>query len=236
MISHSPPTIDRVKLSSNDRFITTITLFASEPLDSERAVDGANYRIVSPGNDRELGTTDDISLAPAAVAYDAVTNSVLVTPADKKGRLGLNRLFEIVVSSPASGGAAGLTDAAGNSLDGDRDGATGGSYVARLGRGNDRLTYRDRTGDTVSLAINRGIMDLLLGADGEAIHLNLHGGPGLSTLTSRVRSRSLQPSTTTLRLLSGTDGIQLSLPLAGFQIDQFSVAALDELLVSGSLT
>lgn len=232
----TPPTIDRVKLNSNDRLITEIIIFASESLDPDRAADVANYHLIAPGNDRELGTPDDVSSVPTSAVYDAAAGTVLLVPAGGPSKLYLNQLFEIIVTSPANPDAAGITDLAGNALDGDRNETAGGDYVAFLARSNDRLAYRDRSGDTVSLMITRGVMDLLLGADGEAIHLSLHDGPGTSALTGRVRTRNNNPSTTTIRLVTGTDGIQGSLLSNAFDIEHLSAAAVDALLASGKLS
>jgi hypothetical protein len=228
----TPPTIDRVTLSSNDRFVTQILLSTSELLDPARAAQVSNYRIVTAGRDGRFGTSDDVSSVPASATYDPAAATIALGPGN---RLPLNQLFEIVVTSPASPAAAGVTDVAGNALDGDRNAIQGGNYTALLARGNNRLTYLDRTGDTVTLTITRGIMDLLLGADGEAVHLSLHDGPGASSLTGRVRTRGNAASTTTIRLVTGMTGIQSSLPPTEFRFTGSSSAAIDELLAAGEL-
>jgi Ca2+-binding RTX toxin-like protein len=232
----APPTIDRVKLNSNDRVITEIVLIASESLDPVRATDVTNYRLIGAGNDDELGTADDVSAQPASAVYDAATHAVRLTPKGGINRLTLNRLFGIVVSSPSSTSTTGLTDLAGNPLDGDRDDSPGGDFVASAGRSKDRLLYHDSTGDTVALTISRGSMDLLVGASGEAIHLSLHDGPGVTALTTRVRNHRNAPSTTTIQLVSGAAGIQVLLPPTAFLIQRLAESAVDDLLASGDLS
>jgi uncharacterized repeat protein (TIGR01451 family) len=107
---------------------TRLVLTFSEPMDPARAIDLRNYRLVAPGRDGRLGTRDDRPIRLRAATYDPARRSVTLFPAR---RFPLRLRVQLTVDGPR---APGLTDVAGNLLDGDGDGPQGGSYAARSRR------------------------------------------------------------------------------------------------------
>jgi uncharacterized repeat protein (TIGR01451 family) len=107
---------------------TRLVLTFSEGLDPARAGDLAQYRLVGSGRDGRLGTSDDRAIALRSVLYDASKNTVVLRP---RRQLSLFRTYRLTVSGATP---SGVTDLAGNLLDGDGDGRPGGDYVARINR------------------------------------------------------------------------------------------------------
>ena len=105
---------------------TRLVFTFSEQLDPSRAVDLANYRVTAPGPDGRFGTRDDRPIRLLAAYYDAATFSVTLLPAR---RLNWHLRFLIIVNGST---ATGITDLAGNLLDGNGDGKPGGDVVAIL--------------------------------------------------------------------------------------------------------
>ena len=106
---------------------TRLVLTFSEPMDAARAVNLRNYRLVAPGPDGRLGTRDDRPLHLRAARYDPARLSVTLSPLR---RVPLRLRVQLTIDGP---GTPGLTDAAGNALEG--NGRPGGAYVVRSGRG-----------------------------------------------------------------------------------------------------
>jgi uncharacterized repeat protein (TIGR01451 family) len=98
---------------------TRLVLTFSEALNPVRATDLVNYRLTGP--------TGGVVRILSAV-YDPVTQTVTLQPAR---RLSLHRTFRLIVTS---GSTTGVTDLAGNALDGDGDGSPGGAFVGRINR------------------------------------------------------------------------------------------------------
>lgn len=106
-----------------------IRIAFSEPLNAARARDLGAYTLVDAGPDQRLGTRDDRRLALRAAEYDPVARLVTLSVAR---RLPRRRHFQLAI---AGNGPAGLTDGAGNMLDGDGDGRPGGDYRVVLRTG-----------------------------------------------------------------------------------------------------
>ncbi|MBX6313982.1 MAG: DUF11 domain-containing protein, partial [Isosphaeraceae bacterium] len=108
---------------------TRLVLTFSEDLDPARAANLANYRLVAAGRDRRFGTRDDLVIGLRSASYDPAARAVTLSP---NRRLSLFQTFQLTAIGT---GPRGLTDRAGNLLDGDGDGRPGGDFVARFGRG-----------------------------------------------------------------------------------------------------
>ena len=103
----------------------------SEDLNAATAEDLANYVLTLPGRDNRFGTGDDGIDDIRTARYDAATRTVTLTP---RRRFSALRFARLLVNGTAP---RGLTDVAGNLLDGNRDGQPGGDYVATFkGVGN----------------------------------------------------------------------------------------------------
>ena len=101
---------------------TRLQLAFSAPLDRATAANTNNYQIVDLGPDGRIGTRDDRVVKVRSAAYAASAQTVTLKPAH---RLSFFRHYLVTVRATAPGG---LTDAAGNLLDGNRDGRAGGDY------------------------------------------------------------------------------------------------------------
>jgi hypothetical protein len=92
-----------------------VVLTFDKPLDPATAQDVGNYRITGPRGRR---------IRIAAVAYDPSSLTVTISP---RGRLDLYRTYRLtVVGTPPTG----VTDTAGNLLDGALNGYPGSNFVA----------------------------------------------------------------------------------------------------------
>ena len=80
----------------------------------------------------------------ASAKYDPSTDTVTLTPASP---LALNQIYQINVN-----GAGTITDIAGNRLDGDANGRSGGSFSGTFGYGR-TLSYADNNNDLVSFSL-----------------------------------------------------------------------------------
>jgi hypothetical protein len=78
-----------------------------------------------------------------SVSYDPAARAVTIRPARL---LNLNRVFQLVVNGTST---VGLTDLAGNALDGDADGRPGGDFTGRI----DRASLAEVPSDTARLAL-----------------------------------------------------------------------------------
>ncbi len=121
---------------------TRITLGFNADLDPTRAENPANYRLISPGKDKTLGTRDDVVVPIVSATYDEATQTVTLAP-----RYRLN-WYDFAQVRVMSGGASGLIDTDGRALDGDRNGQPGTDFIARFARGvyfdlADRLARAD---------------------------------------------------------------------------------------------
>jgi uncharacterized repeat protein (TIGR01451 family) len=124
----TPPIVVALVRLGYHRQPTRLVISFSEPMDPARAVDLRNDRLVSPGPDGRFGTRDDRHVRLIAARYDPARRAVLLRPARRLPRW---IRFQLTIDGP---GTLGMADAAGNLLDGDRDGRPGGTFVARFGR------------------------------------------------------------------------------------------------------
>jgi uncharacterized repeat protein (TIGR01451 family) len=121
-----PPTVSFVERQGNSRQINRLVVHFSEAIPRSVATERRSYQIVSAGRDRKLGTRDDTLLPFYPPLYDPSSNAVLLRPYFS---LSLNSNYMLVVLGT---GRYALTDAAGNTLDGNRNGDAGGNFVARI--------------------------------------------------------------------------------------------------------
>ena len=118
-----------------------------------------------------------------------------------------------------------ITDPSGMKLDGEFNGhfpsgntIAGGDFIALEGRGAS-LTYADLNGDSVSLNLTGGVMELLRSAGGEGELLRLiNTVAGTSALNGNVVMNGSGDGTTTLNAISGLTGVTNNLPPAKFII------------------
>ena len=119
----APPTIVDQKLVATARGISRIILTFSQDMDPSQAGNPANYRLFVGRHDS--GPT----VAIASAVYNIIARSVTLTPATP---LKIGRFYHITANGD---GAPGLTDNAGNVLDGDANGLADGIYSALVARG-----------------------------------------------------------------------------------------------------
>ncbi len=230
----TPPTITGLGfLPGGTQPISAFVLAFSEPLAvsvNSNPNSVANYRLFNAGKDKRFGTADDKLLPLRSAAYNAATNSVTVTPTKA---IKANQFFRLVVL-----GAGLLTDLTGNHIDGDGNGTGGDDFRTDRGRGT-RLKYTDRDGDSVTLTIAGGVIDLVLAADGEGRDLTLSGTTAASVLSGTVKPRrnpTPQNGVTTLQRVTGLGAGQNRLANPPFGIPPGNIAAqvVDEALRQSS--
>jgi hypothetical protein len=132
----SGPKVVNIQASVSRGHVKALVLTFNEALDLTRATNLANYRLVSPGRDRRFGTRDDQTIALRTPVYDPVAHTVTLTP---RRKLSTSGQLELTVIGTSPGG---VTDRAGNLLNGNGDGHTPGNFVriinprtlARLGQ------------------------------------------------------------------------------------------------------
>lgn len=206
--------------------IGSVRLVFSEPLDPRMAVELWNYdgQVVGADSDGRFGTRDDRSLRLAHASYDEGSRSVTLTPAVP---LPPNGLYRVRINRPLATGAAaqGVTDRAGNQLDGDGDGQPGGSFEAAFGLGT-RLAYVDRDGDQVRLQLQRGeAMAIWLAGDGTVRRWDLLGAmPGRSRVTGTIRRSRGSDGRTRLPAPGGASGVAFGLKRPAFVVGSVPVA------------
>ena len=115
----TPPMILAQRLTVTRTGITGIVLTFSEALDADLAEAPNNYGLRSAGRDGVVGTADDSTVALSSIRYDAGRRTVTLTP-NRPLKLGV--FYQVTVNGT---GAPGVTDTAGNVLDGDRNTETG---------------------------------------------------------------------------------------------------------------
>ena len=151
-----PPTVERVDLVSDPtgRFINSVVLLFSEPLNGAAAEHLANYQVFSsPGHDRLWNNRADntpVRITRARHVPGSDGSTVILDLETGRRGVRLNTLFQIIVSP-----TAGLSDRAGNLLDGNQDGVAGDEYATVIGMGT-RLTYVEPDKDKVTLSVKHG--------------------------------------------------------------------------------
>jgi hypothetical protein len=126
----SPPTVDalrttRISSGKRRRARDAIVVTYSKAMVPRGAGAVGAYRLVSAGRDRRFGTRDDRTKPLRSATYDPATRSVTLMTS---GRLQLRQPLKLVINSST------VVDAALNTLDGDRDGRSGGDYNGLFGR------------------------------------------------------------------------------------------------------
>jgi uncharacterized delta-60 repeat protein len=119
------PTVTRLRRQGIHREPSRLVVTFSEPLDAASAGNPGNYRLirVSPAALRPVAGRP---VPIRAAVYDPATWSVTLVP---RGPLSAHRRYALTIN----GRAGGLTDRAGNPLDGDRDGTPGGDAAIAFG-------------------------------------------------------------------------------------------------------
>ncbi len=115
-----PPTVVGLQDVGVRHQPTTLVLTFSQPMDSARAEDPANYRLVSAGPDHRLGTRDDRVIRVRWARYDAASQSVTLRLMPGQPR---PRTLWLTVAGTSPGG---LTNADGTPLAGVGTGGAGG--------------------------------------------------------------------------------------------------------------
>jgi hypothetical protein len=176
------PALQDVQRLGFHRQPTQTTLTFNEPLNPSSAVTLSNYEIIATSPDGRFGTRDDRAIRIKSARYDATTNTVTLNPAR---RLDLHRRYELIVNGSMP---TGITDMAGNLLDGAANGKPGSNYVVVLrGFGPDepgrpfRKLIRDQHGGKPmsSRRVN-------LRASSRVVH-QTHAGPAHSTPQHSLR-------------------------------------------------
>lgn len=127
----TPPTILAQRLIVSRQAITGIVLTFSTPMDPVQAEALNNYRLRLSGKSGLPGAPEGPTIPLASAVYDARRRTVTLT---LKQSLTLGRFYQITVNGQ---GASGMTDTAGNVLDGDRNGLPDGIYESLIGRGTE---------------------------------------------------------------------------------------------------
>jgi hypothetical protein len=195
-VDRVPPRVVDVRLISGPRGIDRIEVEFSEPMRPETVIP-ANFRVVSAGRDGRLGTRDDRVIP---------IRSVLYTPGSTTATLILGRTVPRGQFLQVSF-LAGLTDRAGNRLDGNGDGIPGDDFVQSIGQAS-TLRYQDADGDLVTLTLRGGGSLQLVGTPvggrltGVSV-LVVNPRPFGSAISGSVRRAGGGDGTTTLESIRG---------------------------------
>ncbi len=213
------PVVQGISLVDGPTGIAALVVQFNEPLDPTRADNVANYGyfVVSAGSDGIFGTLDDFSVKLAAAAYDPSSDRSILVPA---APLPFNVVYQIVLNGNANALlGTGLSDTAGNLLDGAANGGAGAAYVARFAQGNS-VRYTDASGNLVTLSLNRGLLDLRLAANGAVQSLALESTTPRKSVLSGTVSRFFPGSNgrTTIPTISGAQGVSILLKRSQFSI------------------
>jgi hypothetical protein len=114
--------VEQVDPPRRRRGSTRLVLTFNRALMASTARNRAFYRLVTAGRDRRFGTRDDRATPLASVALD---NTGQIVTLALRSRLNRRVAYRLIVS-------AGVTDTGGSPLDGDGDGAPGGSATVSL--------------------------------------------------------------------------------------------------------
>jgi hypothetical protein len=158
----TPPTLVGVRIEGTPRETFAVVLTFSEPLDPVRAQRVSNYQIARARTRCEINPLpdpdpfDDVicfdrrqSIEIDAATYDDAARTVTLVP--RNAFNAAVRMRRLRVSADAE---RGVTDAAGNRLDGNQNGTPGGrgSFKIRFSTGR-KVTYREPDGDRVTLRV-----------------------------------------------------------------------------------
>jgi hypothetical protein len=195
----TPPTVVGVRILGTSRETAAVMVTFSEPLDVARAQQVGNYKISrkqsnddsgffsSPFGDDESEGRQTIKLD--AATYDDATLTVTLVPHEAFN--GAKRFRRLRIDADTG---TGVTDAAGNLLDGDDNGEPGerAFYKLRFKEGRS-VSYKEADGDRVKLRVTGpGTVSVLERLDD---HKRMIGGAAQVILSD---------DTTSLTVLSGT--------------------------------
>jgi hypothetical protein len=220
----SGPRVTGVRLGGSAT-VSNVVITVSESLVPSTAGDVKNFSLLGSGKDKRLGTRDDKAIAIRSAVYDAALDTITLTP---KKAIAMNQLVQLGVKSS-------VRDLAGNALDGDRDGRSGGDMSAIVGRGT-QLAFTDSSGDQVSLGLTGGGAMELLAAGGTIQHLRLAGATGSSLLTGNVARSLGGDGKVTVEAISGLGSARNTLQInAAFDVHQVKTDVIDLLLASATM-
>jgi hypothetical protein len=213
--------------------VAGLALTFSEPMNAARAANVGNYAdfITTPGADGVIGTWDDGSIAISAVVYKAAQQQAVLI---FKAPLPFGTFAQVVLNRDAGiVPGRGLTDLAGNLLDGTGTGRSPGTPCVTSFAAGRVLRYTDSAGDAVTLTLSgagSGMMALQRNAAGDAQVLRIIGATAPGTLTGSVLGpiigrRRVAPSTVVIPTIAGTAGISVRLG-APFRVGGISATAV----------
>jgi hypothetical protein len=205
----TPPTVIGVRILGTPRETTGVVVTFGESLDAVQAQRVGAYRISrehsgddsgffsTPFDDDSTGGQQSIKLD--AANYDDATHTVTLVPHETfKGQKRFRRLR---INADVG---TGVTDVAGNLLDGDEDGQAGGRafYKLRFNEGRS-VSYQEADGDRVKLRVTGpGTVSVLRRLDD---HKRMIGGAAQAILSDDTSSSTVLSGT--VKRGHGGDGI-----------------------------
>jgi uncharacterized repeat protein (TIGR01451 family) len=187
----TPPQVSRLTMSGSSRWINSVALTFSAPLDPVCAVNPANFTLVNLAGGGQ-------PIAVGAPQYDPTTHTVTLVPVSP---LPSGRYYEVIAqgTSPAA-----IRSIAGTLLDGSGNGTPGSSYVAMFAQGT-KLQYTDGAGNRVTLKLTGpGYLQQVRTAAGDGVVLNVEGEvPHRTKLSGSVRGPARRPGRTNLGVITG---------------------------------
>jgi len=221
-----PMLVKEQLIGADPRNVEGIVLTFSEPLDEASAEDLKNYR-VGRRTDRRQRFGDDFNnnidrrrgrhglVRFETAVYDPAALTVTLTAREPFGILRRFRNIRVLGRE-----AQGVRSAAGNPLDGNRDGTAGGDAIERFTFSRaQRVRYGELDGDNVSLSLQgpgrlwvlRKTDDGQVLARGDAVRVYLdRAEPGSSVLTGRVRGSGNGVAVIDQLVNAGTAQIQIA--------------------------
>ena len=205
----TPPKVIAVRIAGTPGETTAVVVTFSESLDSAQAQRVGAYRISrqhseddsgffdTPFNDDSSGGQQSIKLD--AANYDDATHTVTLVPHETfKGQKRFRRLR--INADPGIG----VTDVAGNLLDGDDDGQPGGRAFYKLRFNESRsISYQEADGDRVKLRVTGpGKVSVLRRLDNQK---RMIGGAAQAILSEDTSSSTVLSGT--VKRARGGDGI-----------------------------
>jgi hypothetical protein len=213
----TPPVITGEQLELSGHSIVGITLSFSQAMNPDRAQDLSNYGyyLIAAGPSGVFGSNADSYASLVSATYNALTQSVTLTPS---APLPPNEFYRITIDGLASPLLHnGLTDLAGNQLAGS-NGAPGTPEVVTFGVGG-KLVYTDSGRNVVTLQLGKGgVIEMFRAPDGDPETLSLIGTvPGKSTLAGTVKRTPGSTGRTKLPAISGAAGTRIKLKSPPFE-------------------
>jgi uncharacterized repeat protein (TIGR01451 family) len=186
----TPPQVSGLTWSGRSRWVTSLTLSFTAPLDPASASNPANYRLINLAAGRPV--------AIGSITYNPATDSVTIVPASPL-RSGQYDQIQVIGAGPTA-----VRDLAGNLLDGAGSGAPGSNYAATFAQGT-QLRYRDNAGNRVTLRLRGpGYLRQVLSPSGQGISLDVVGMVAhRTTLTGSLRRSRAGSGQTDLGTIEG---------------------------------